>query len=127
MLQTNKSIIIFTVLSTFSVLMIIFIILLIPSIFGIKSFEGTVYHVGKDYIEIDCSSEVNNGFFGEEGPAYECIVLVSNLTTFKDVEGMKLNLNDLNNYQNVQVILEERIKINQESRYVKAKEIILIE
>ncbi|WP_047985373.1 hypothetical protein [Ornithinibacillus californiensis] len=127
MLQSNKSIIIFTVISTLSILMLIFIILLMPNFIGIKSFEGTVYHVGKDFFEVDCSSVINNGFFGEEGPAYECVVQLSNLTTLKDVKGRKLNLNDFNSYHNVEVILEERIKINQESRYVKAKEIILKE
>ncbi|MEF2246345.1 hypothetical protein [Paenibacillus sp. IITD108] len=97
-----------------------------------ESFQGNTWEIGTSSVVVDCSDEVNKG---KKGPinaiGYGCSVEYTSNTTFKDVNGKSITINDLIPGSEVKVVLSKSVNIrrNIESKNPKpliAKEIVLL-
>lgn len=105
------------------------LLLLVSCSSSIGSFEGNIEDIKSDMVQVECSDAVNRnkeGFI--ELVAYMCNVDVTENTVITNMNGKQISIDNLEKGQNVQVVLKEKVNINEskDSRELTADKINVI-
>ncbi|MCV4234816.1 hypothetical protein OHJ21_26940 [Virgibacillus sp. LDC1] len=92
----------------------------------VSVFESTIYTLGDDMINVDCSDEVNRNRKNHTDEGYHCEVLVTEATSLKESGGETIKLEELKNGDLIRITLKKPLNISKNNRSFAAKEIVLL-
>jgi aspartate carbamoyltransferase catalytic subunit len=93
----------------------------------VSVFESTIYTLGDDVINVDCSEEVNRNRENHTDEGYHCEVLVTETTSLRNKEGGAITLDELKTDDLIRITLKKPLNISKNNRSFAAKEIVLLD